>query len=342
MRLALRAAALVAIAVVVVAGVRCTLPSVADAVGFSCTQDADCGGSDLLVCRDGVCAVPGPLTDSGITPLPEAPFPIRVAMFLVEYPYAFRYGTSLHPLFGLYDSRDAGVIARQAGELLYGNFDAALVQWWNNGTPSDEAFALLLQQTAGKNIRWGLSFAGESPGSPLTLKEAGLLMSDVTHKYGSSPNLFRIDGKAVIYVHAAVNSDPCDVAARYVAGNRQYNDGQTFLILRAKTGKPVTDCALQPDAWMLDDFAKAVQTTAQVVNLTPGAVSADGGSPYLARSLPRFTSSLALAPDAGIALQVISSYNDWPEGSSIEPAAEYASDSGFGTYLDALHASPPR
>jgi hypothetical protein len=42
--------------------------------------------------------------------------------------------------------------------------------------------------------------------------------------------------------------------------------------------------------------------------------------------------------------QLVSSFNDWADGTAVEPASEWASPSGFGHYLDALRANgePPQ
>ena len=44
---------------------------------------------------------------------------------------------------------------------------------------------------------------------------------------------------------------------------------------------------------------------------------------------------------SGAPLQVVDSLNDWAHGTAIEPSAAWRSASGFGTYLDALHAQAP-
>ena len=33
----------------------------------------------------------------------------------------------------------------------------------------------------------------------------------------------------------------------------------------------------------------------------------------------------------------MTTYNEWGEGTAVEPATEWASPSGFGVYLDILH-----
>ncbi len=44
---------------------------------------------------------------------------------------------------------------------------------------------------------------------------------------------------------------------------------------------------------------------------------------------------------SGARLQIVDSLNDWARGTAVGPSAAWPSDSGFGSYLDALHARPP-
>jgi hypothetical protein len=37
--------------------------------------------------------------------------------------------------------------------------------------------------------------------------------------------------------------------------------------------------------------------------------------------------------------QLVTTFNEWTEGTAIESAQEWASPSGYGTYLDALHSA---
>lgn len=35
--------------------------------------------------------------------------------------------------------------------------------------------------------------------------------------------------------------------------------------------------------------------------------------------------------------QLVTTFNEWGEGTATEPATEWSSNSGYGLYLDALH-----
>jgi hypothetical protein len=40
---------------------------------------------------------------------------------------------------------------------------------------------------------------------------------------------------------------------------------------------------------------------------------------------------------SGARWQLVLTFNEWPEGTSVESAREWASPSGYGAYLDTLH-----
>jgi hypothetical protein len=41
--------------------------------------------------------------------------------------------------------------------------------------------------------------------------------------------------------------------------------------------------------------------------------------------------------------QLVTTFNEWGEGTAVESARQWQSGSGFGSYLDTLHATlPPR
>ena len=63
--------------------------------------------------------------------------------------------------------------------------------------------------------------------------------------------------------------------------------------------------------------------------------------PRLSRDVERWTDDIAAMLASGERFQLITSFNEWGEGTAIESAPEWASVSGYGAYLDALHAAGP-
>lgn len=60
----------------------------------------------------------------------------------------------------------------------------------------------------------------------------------------------------------------------------------------------------------------------------------------LTRDVGRWRASIAGMVASGVPLQLITTFNEWGEGTAVESADEWASPSGYGLYLDALHEVP--
>ena len=62
--------------------------------------------------------------------------------------------------------------------------------------------------------------------------------------------------------------------------------------------------------------------------------------------LPRDPTAFRNAVKAMVAakpkLQLVTTFNEWGEGTAVEPAQQWPSPSGDGVYLDILHDIPPR
>jgi hypothetical protein len=79
-------------------------------------------------------------------------------------------------------------------------------------------------------------------------------------------------------------------------------------------------------------LAHIVQAHAQDT-ASPGAPH-----PYLDRDLQRWSQDIRDMATSGQSWQLITSFNEWGEGTSVEGATQWATPSGQGAYLDALHA----
>ena len=55
------------------------------------------------------------------------------------------------------------------------------------------------------------------------------------------------------------------------------------------------------------------------------------------RDLERWRAAIREMPASGDPFQLVVSFNEWGEGTAVEPAVEWATPSGYGAYLDALH-----
>lgn len=322
-------------------GLACLNPVSFSLAGHPCTADDDCGGSGLVCGASARCVSNGGA--DGYVP-PQPPFPLRAATYTGSFPYFWSLNPHGTPTMGRYSTLDAGVLAAQLQAFAYGHIDVGLYNNDGNGSDSDQFFARDIDRTLGSDFHWAVQYMVEqtSPGS-VDVAHAGFALRDIRDRYGSHPNYLRIGGKYAVFVRSSGASDPCEVASRWVVGNRTKNAG-AFLVLRTEqppTGK-YRACAEQPDAWYSLGEGAAASVNDDGLTLSPGYFQYDKTTPVLPRDVARFTGALELPHDGGLKFQVITSFNEWAAGTQVESAVEWASDSGYGQYLDALHEHPLR
>ncbi|MCL4560171.1 MAG: DNRLRE domain-containing protein [Chloroflexi bacterium] len=266
---------------------------------------------------------------------PQPSFPIRAAFYYPWFPEAWNQQgfdpfTNYHPTLGYYDSGSTAVIKNHVTAMQYANIQAGIASWWGQGSQTDGRIGTILAATAGSSFRWALYYENESQGDP----SASQIQNDLTYirdRYGKDPSYLRVNGKFVVFVYAD-GADGCGMADRWKQGNTV----GAYIVLKVFPG--YATCASQPDGW--HQYAPAVATDAQgsySFTISPGFWKKGDPSPRLARDLTRWNSNIQQMVASGAKFQLVTTFNEWGEGTSVESAQEWATSSGFGQYLDALH-----
>jgi len=60
-------------------------------------------------------------------------------------------------------------------------------------------------------------------------------------------------------------------------------------------------------------------------------------APRTARDPGQFDAAVAAMAASSDQWKLVTTFNEWGEGTAVEPAAEWATPSGYGVYLDILH-----
>jgi hypothetical protein len=265
---------------------------------------------------------------------PQPAFPIRAAFFYPWYPETWTVNgtyTHYHPALGYYSSVDQSVIASQIRALEYAKIQAAISSWWGPGTRSDTRLPLLLSATAGHPLRWAIYYENESTGDPSASQIAYDLQYVESH-YGSDPSYLRVGGRPVVFVYADA-VDGCGMVDRWRKGNAAAN---AYVVLKVFNGYRL--CAGQPDSWHQYGPASAASNQAGYsYSISPGFWRADEASPRLARDLVRWRQNVRDMVASSAPWQLVTTFNEWGEGTAVEDASEWETTSGFGAYLDALH-----
>ncbi len=261
-------------------------------------------------------------------------FPIRAAFYYGWFPEAWKQlgiypYTNYTPQLGYYSSTDPSILKQHIAMMQYGNIQAGIASWWGQGSQTDTKIPGLLSAASGTSFRWSLYYEQESQGDPTPAQ----IQSDLTYirdRYAGDPSFLRVNGKFVVFVYADGN-DACGMADRWKQGNTV----GAYVVLKVFSGYRL--CTSQPDNW--HQYAPAVAADRQSnysYSISPGFWLV-GNSVRLTRDLTRWEQNVRDMIASGTNWQLVTTFSEWGEGTAVEPAVEWASPSGYGQYLGALH-----
>ena len=271
-------------------------------------------------------------------------FPIRAASYVATYPQSWQGPgvdpfTRYHPRLGAYDGAADSVIRDHVAAMRWGAVEAGIASWDGPGSSTDTRGRGLLASTGRtrSSFRWAVEVEAEVGGTPSPSAIAAQL-GYLDAGLGRDRSYLRVRGRPVVFVDFGP-SDGCEAARRWLKGNFQ----RTYLLLPQWPGYQA--CRARPDDWFqLAPGQPAVSAGGRGFAISPGSFQAGTSAPALTRDLPRWYASVRAMVGSGASWQLVSSFNDWANGTAVEAASEWASASGFGHYLDALRADgvPPR
>ena len=273
-------------------------------------------------------------------PVSDLSFPIRATFYYPWFPEAWNQQeinpfTNYNPTQGFYDSSSLQVIQEQIKAMTYGKIGAGIMSWWGQNSPTDQRIPTILAATPGSanpGFRWGIYYENEGYSDP----PVGQIQSDLTYiqsHYANNPSFLRVKGHFVVFVYAGMN-DGCSMADRWVQANRGLGS-PAYIALKVFTG--FQKCASQPDSWHQYSPANAVEhMKGYSFTISPG-FWLKGQDSRLPRDLSAWLVNVKAMVASNEPWQLVTTFNEWGEGTAVESAKDWASQSGYGIYLDALH-----
>jgi hypothetical protein len=268
-------------------------------------------------------------------------FPIRAAFYYPWFPEAWKQGghfpfTKYSPSLGYYDLGRSRAIQSHVRAMRFGHIDAAISSWWGRRHRTDRRLGKLLSTTAGmrSSLRWSIYYEQESLSDPAP-GEISRDLRYIRNRYGRRPAYLRINGRFVVFVYAD-GSDGCQMARRWKEANRHAG---AYLVLKVFPG--YRGCPSRPQSW--HQYAPAAATDSQggySYAVSPGFHKSGESSARLPRDLGRWRRNVRTMAASKARFQLVTTFNEWGEGTAVESAAQWGSSSGYGDYLDALHAHP--
>jgi hypothetical protein len=238
--------------------------------------------------------------------------------------------THYRPTLGYYSEDDSTILQKQIAAMQYGKIQAGIASWWGQGHYTDNRIPLLLQEGEKASFHWALYAESEGQGDP-SIEAIRSDLEYIRDHYAKSPAYLKINGHFVVFVYADKN-DGCGMADRW----KQANSVGAYLVLKVFSG--YRKCASQPDAWhqYAPDLSQK-QVGKNSFTISPGFWKADAVDSRLARNLKQWSLDIQAMVASQSNFHLISTFNEWGEGTAVESAKQWESTSGYGLYLDALH-----
>ena len=269
-------------------------------------------------------ATPRPTVGPGVTPGPTVGpggtslrFPIMAAFYYPWFAEAWKQQgydpfSWFTPSIGYYATKTA--IKGQIAAMQAAGVEAGISSWWGQGSLTDTRVPALL--TAAGTFRWSLYYEAEAYGNP-TAAEIRADLSYIASQYATNNAFLRVSGKPVIFVYAS-GGDGCGMADRWSAANTV----GFYVVLKVFPGFKA--CAHQPDSWHQYSPAKAADHQAGFgYAISPGFWKKTDAAPVLARDLSRWAVNVAAMKASGEPWQLITTFNEWGEGTGVESTTEY-------------------
>lgn len=268
---------------------------------------------------------------------PNPTFPIRAIFYYPWFPSAWNqlgYNpfTRYTPTQGYYSSDDNAALVQHMAWIRAANIDAVIISWW--GQPpgewwnADYYWRFALDAALQQGLKACIYYEWEGYSDPSSAQIADDL--DYLAPLMAHPAYLHVDGRPVVFVFSAGDSGATNLTNRWSAAT----SGFTTHYVSLKRYSGYASASPQPDSWHEYDIGRTIQVSGHSYHIMPGWWRIDEVNPRLTRSLSDWQANVASMVASGENWQLIISFNEWSEGTAVEPSAEFGS-----AYLDALAAS---
>jgi hypothetical protein len=281
--------------------------------------------------------------------------PIRAAYYFPWYDegwdqFSYLPFTRYTPSLGAYyDQNDQAVLTRHAEWAAHARLDALIPTWRGrpdgvgisyatfmgggavgpdsvNWSPyTDGKIVVLMNAALQHGFKVAMLYEIEGYATPtqaqIEAEFAWLAANRFTH-----PAYLHVDDRPVVFVYTGEDKSNT-LCAKYSAATA----GFTTAYIAMQTVNDPSGATPQPDAW----FTFTADRTSVVGNsytICPGFWRIDEANARTSRDLATWQANIASMVASGADWQLIITFNEWGEGSQVEPETAHGTD-----YLDALH-----
>ena len=235
------------------------------------------------------------------------------------------------PDIELYESNDSRVILWQLYEMRLAHVSYGISSWWGRGRYEDRVFEMLLNLTESPisphpRMKWCIIYEPEGYADPSEEKiEADI--SYILQKYGWRPSYLKVNGRPVIFVYSDYN-DGVEYAEKWHNVEKHFNNS-VFFVLKVFPG--YREYSEYADSWF--QYAPALRIEFQKPYsgfVSPGFWKLWKGDypPVLKRDPADFKRALKELVNSNVQIKTIQTWNEWHEGTQIEPGQKVVSIGG--------------
>lgn len=241
------------------------------------------------------------------------------------------------PTTELYSSFNDVIINWQLAKMKEAKIEVAINSWWGQADKTDKAFKKIITDSMNRdsnpypNLRWALYYEKEGTGDP-TVNEIVSDLNYIKTNYASQPGMLKIDGKIVIFV-SADPSDNTEMVNRWATAKSTVGGIYTVLEVFPTYETSVN----RSDSWhQYTPAERSDQQGTHSYSVSPG-FWLNGEDMRLCRNVdgsprpnckasapsvtvPSFKDAVQAMVSANTKWKLIQTWNQWGEGTGVEPA----------------------
>jgi len=249
-----------------------------------------------------------------------------------------------NPAIRLYDSQDQATVNHQMNLIKNAHIHFVIWSWWGKNTFSDHALDIFWRTNSNTYLKHCIYYEKEW----LDDIPASVISSDIDYikrKYAGfntnpDPRYLRIDNKAVVFVNnttpikkSGITDYQRKLAAKW---NTIRKRKSIYTVLKVSNGWQ--NWKDKSNSWhQYEPSTPYGKVSGYSSYVSPGWWSPTQKTPSLKRDITRFTHNIKTMKSDGVPLHTIQTWNEWTEGTGIEPATFTSTGKDHGnTYINII------
>jgi hypothetical protein len=248
------------------------------------------------------------------------------------------YNGRFNPANDLYESGNLTVINRQLSWMKEAGIQFTISSWWGINHLTDKVFSKIInvvmpsKNNTYKDLKWALLYEGEGYGDP-SREHIINELNYIQNKYSLSPYYLRIDKKPVLFVYNA-DYNSTNPLNDFIRWKSIHAAGNFYIVMKVSRPQVMekTDPSYYDALFEYDPTKRYGNDDKNYAFVSPGYWRYDR-SPLLKRNITDFDNAVANLSLAKAKFKLIETWNEWAEGTQIEPAFEVLHNHSAASFI---------